>query len=250
MIVPAPYFSDHPLYLSYLPGRGDVLVISFSGVGLNPDVVPKVEGVSLAGQQGENHVLFVSDASRSWMNYPGQMAKLKAKISKLTDEIKPSRIVAIGNSMGGSCALIYAGEAKVDAVLAIVPQFSIFPGVVRRGPSWSEYTSQISDWPYVTVPDLSGTSIDVVIMHGTASGEILQARKFKQGSNIHHYLFQNVGHDLALRLKANKTLQQIYANLIAGKLSETHDALSAAGGIPFNEYKRSAKPAKIRKVQP
>ncbi len=247
---PAPYFSDHPLHLSYLPGRGDVFVISFSGVGLDPDVVPKVEAVSLAGQHGQNHVLFVSDASRSWMNYPGQMATLKATISTLTDEIKPSRIVAVGNSMGGSSALIYASEAKVDAVLAIVPQFSIFPGVVRRGPSWSEYTSLISEWPYPTVPDLSGTGIDVVIMHGTASGEIMQARKFRQGSNIHHYLFQNSGHDLAPRLKANKTLQLIYANLIAGNLAETHDALSAAGGIPFTEYNRHAKAIKERKVQP
>lgn len=248
MIYSAPYLSDHPLYLSYLPGRSDCLVISFSGVGLDPEDIPKVEAASLAGQQGKNHVLFVSDASRSWMNFPGQMAKLKVGISRLADEIKPSRIVAIGNSMGGTSALIYAAEAKVDAVLAIVPQYSVYPGVIRRESRWTEYSKHITDWSYPTVPDLSGQDTAVVILHGTASGEMMHARCFKQGRNVHHYLFKDFDHDLADRLKTNKTIQPIVVNLIADNLPEACKAITAAGGIPFKQYKQHAKAAKRERL--
>lgn len=243
-----PYLTEPPLLLSYLPGRSSRLVISFSGVGLDNIAVPKIECAELAGEGGENHVLFVVDASRSWLNFRGMMARLKTAVAQLRDAIQPSRVVAIGNSMGGSAALIFAAEAQVDAVLAIAPQYSVHPDLMPRETRWIEFTAKVSDWVYPTVPDLSGRAVDVVILHGTMPREMMHARRFGRGANVDHYLFRSLGHSMAGRLKRSDRLAPITAPLIAGNLPATRSAIVAAGGIPYADFKRlqaAAQPDKV-----
>ena len=93
MIQIGDHLTAPPLYLSYAPGRSSTLVISFSGVGNRIDPVPTPEAIRLMGVDGENHVLFVSDASRSWMNAPGLMQTLKDAVAKLAAQINPQRVV-------------------------------------------------------------------------------------------------------------------------------------------------------------
>lgn len=245
----APYFTDHPLYLSYLPGREDRLVISFSGIGQTEDEVPAVEVARLAGWQGENHALFVSDASRSWMNYPGLVENLVRSVEKLVAEIKPSRIVALGNSMGGTAALIFASLFKVDAVLAIVPQFSVNPAIMPRETRWAEYASRITDWRFPQVPDLAGMTTDVMILYGSVTREMMHAKRFSRGPNIRTYIYKDFAHGMAQRLKRKNQLEPITAPLIAGDLAEACRAAEAAGGVLFNEFKQLRKAAKAREVQ-
>ena len=73
---------EPPLALSYLPGQGKTLVISLSGVGTKRWEQPPIEFFKMASQERQNHVLFVSDASRSWMNAPGLARQIVAAIEK------------------------------------------------------------------------------------------------------------------------------------------------------------------------
>ena len=249
MILATPYLTEPPLYLSYLPGRSDRLVISFSGVGLDEEAVPEVEAAGLAGWHGENHVLFVADASRSWMNHPGILEKTIAAVEKLMDEIKPSRIVGFSNSMGASTALIYAAHARLDAVLAIVPQYSIKPDLMPRDQRWTRFSDKISAWPHPAVPGLAGRPVEVIMLHGTASPEMMHAKRFAQSANVHHYIFRGFAHGMAFRLKRKNQLEPITAPLIAGDMATACRAAEAAGGVLFNEFKRLRKAAKAKEIQ-
>ncbi len=154
-MIPQPYLVAPPLHLDYLPGSSDLLVLAFSGVGDPHQPVPPPEGTMLASWDGINHVLFVRDASRSWMNAPGLVETLRTAVDALIEKIKPQRVVAFGNSMGGTAALIFAALARLDGVLAIAPQFSMKPEIVPEERRWRHFARTITEWPFPSVPDLS-----------------------------------------------------------------------------------------------
>lgn len=244
MIRIGDHLTAPPLYLSYAPGRSSTLVICFSGVGHRIDRLPEPEAVRLMGIDGENHVLFVSDASRSWMNGAGLMARIRDEVFRLAEKINPQRIVAFGNSMGGSAALVFANEAPVDAVLAIVPQYSVHPDIVPQEQRWRVFRDQITDWPYKTVPDLSGKGIQTVILHGGDAREIMHARLFRQGAGVDHYVVPQHGHGLARDLKETGDLGPITASLIKGDMPATRAAIAAAGGITFTDFRQQIRAAR------
>jgi pimeloyl-ACP methyl ester carboxylesterase len=249
MTLAAPYLTDPPLYLNYLPGKSDRLVVSFSGVGLPEEDIPRVEAANLAGWQGENHVLFVADASRSWMNTGGLTEKIEGAVRKLAAEINPRRIVAFGNSMGGSAAMIFAKTYPLDALIAIAPQYSIHPEEMPNEDRWTHYAGQITDWRHRAVPSLVGRPTEVVILHGSANREMMHARRFAQGANIHHFIFKDFAHGIAQRLKRKDRLEPIITPLILGDIAATCRAAEAAGGVAITEFRRLHKEMKqLRKA--
>ncbi|EBA04574.1 hypothetical protein RB2150_10831 [Rhodobacteraceae bacterium HTCC2150] len=100
--------AEPPLALSYLPGQGETLVVSLAGVGSKRAEQPPCEFFKVASQEGAHHVLFVSDASRSWLNGPGLAAAIVTAIENAADMINATRVIALGNSMGGTMALLLA----------------------------------------------------------------------------------------------------------------------------------------------
>lgn len=118
--------------MSYVVGRSDTLVISLAGVGTDRHSQPTVEFFQLTHQGGENHVLFVSDASRSWLNGPGLAESIVETIETVVKQAGIRRIFALGNSMGGTMALLLPTLTRIDEVLAFVPQFSAKQSRVQR----------------------------------------------------------------------------------------------------------------------
>jgi hypothetical protein len=214
------------------------LVLSFCGVGLDRNLpVPLPEAADILGQDGENHVLFIADASRSWMNAPGLIEALKSAVAGLVDKIKPTRIVAFGNSMGGSAAMIYAAEAPVDAVLAIVPQYSVHPDEVPNENRWTHFRDHILDWRYRTVPKLAGKDVQVLMLNGGSDPrDVMHARKFAKKDKLEHYVVPQYAHALALCLKNTGYLAPLTRHVINGDLAQARQVIQAAGGIPFDEF--------------
>lgn len=248
--IPAPA----PLHLGYIPGRSRRLVLSFAGVGYGTEVVPRGEFPRLASCDGENHVLLIADEQRSWMNADGLVEALDAAIAALKARIQPDRIVAIGNSMGGSSALIYTDHAGIDGAMAFVPQYSVCRSVMRRGNNWRHYTDRIKNWRFPAVPELSGKGKDVVILHGGNRFELLHAKRFGVHEDILHRIFPKDRHQLAVRLKEENQLQGMVAAFARGEMSEVSRLLNEAGSVPLNEYlailahkarKRASRAARI-----
>lgn len=242
------FYVDGPLHISHLEGTGDVLALSFAGVGRIDEAVQGAEAARLAGDGGKNHVMLIADGARSWMNGPGVMEGVKAAYAQLVEKIKPRRVVAIGNSMGGTSALIFAGEVKVDAVLALAPQFSVQPTIVPWETRWLHYTNAIADWRFPTCPDLSGRGMQVMILHGRDQLEKRHAKMFKQGKGISHYLMARYNHRMSQKLKKAGLLEPIFSAFIAGDMPAAHAAVAVAGGQTITQFRKSRRAAKAVKL--
>jgi pimeloyl-ACP methyl ester carboxylesterase len=242
-------FVQGPLHIGHLEGQGDTLVLSFAGVGRPEEAVQGVEAARLAGEGGKNHVMFIADASRSWMNGPGIMDGVKTALDMLRARIQPRRVIAVGNSMGGSSALIFAGAHRVDAVLALAPQFSVCPDVAPWETRWQHYTKDVAEWRYPTCPDLSGSDTQVTILHGRDQEERRHAMMFKDGPRIAHFLMGRYNHRMSQKLKKRGLLQPIFSAFIAGDLPATHAAIMAAGGQSLADYHQSRRAAKAAKLK-
>lgn len=243
------YLEAHPLYLDYMPGRSRRLVLAFTGVGDRKEEVPAPEAMRLTGWDGENHVLFIGDASRSWMNGPGLIETLQEAIGALVDKIKPERIVAFGNSMGGSAALIYAAIDRVDAVLALVPQYSVRADLVPEEKRWMHFREHITDWRFPAVPDLSGRPTEVMIVHGGEAREIIHARRFRCGPGIDHFVVPQYGHALARCLRATRHLRPLMTHVINGDMAEARAVVESAGGLRFADYWQLRRDARRERRQ-
>jgi len=241
---PASYLVDPPLHLDYLPGRSGLLVLAFSGVGDRNELVPTPEATRLTGWDGENHVLFIGDASRSWMNAPGLAEKLCVAVDALVERIKPERIVAFGNSMGGSAALIFASLRKLDAVLAIVPQYSVKRDLVPEEKRWMHFREHITEWPHPAVPPLSSGRGDIMVLHGGEDREIIHARRFSFGPTVDHYVVPQYGHALALCLKNTRALRPLMTQVLTGNMPEARKVVEAAGGLKFADYWQQRRDAR------
>lgn len=228
-----PYLDAPPLHMAYMAGRSDRLVLAFSGVGDRKEAIPTPEAPQLTGWNGENHVLFISDASRSWMNAAGLVQALVAAVQALVDRIKPARIIAFGNSMGGSMALIFATMFRLDAVLAIVPQYSVHPDILPEERRWGHFRRNVTQWPFPAVPSLAGNPAQIMILHGGEAREMPHARRFAAPEGVDHLVVPQYGHALAACLKRDGVLRPLMEAVIIGDFAAARAALMPAGAIPF-----------------
>lgn len=244
-----PYLDAPPLHLSYMAGRSDRLILAFSGVGERTEAIPTPEAPRLTGWDGENHVLFISDASRSWMNATGLADTPVSAVQGLVDRINPTRIVAFGNSMGGSMALIFAGLFKVDAVLAIVPQYSVKQDIVPEERRWHHFRDGITHWPFPAVSFVAGNPAQVMVLHGGEAREMPHAMRFNAPIGVDHYVVPQYGHALAACLKRDGVLQRLLQAVITGDFTAARLAVQAAGGIPFADHWQNLKNARRERRQ-
>jgi pimeloyl-ACP methyl ester carboxylesterase len=252
MLAPLDLVTRPPLRIRYLPGSGARLVVSFSGVGNKRHEEPPLEffrlahGLGKGAGQGENHVLFVTDESRSWMNAPGLAEAVAATVTETAARIGASRVVAIGNSMGASAALILAALIPVDTVVAFVPQVSVHPDIVPEETRWTHFRNRITVWPHPQVPDLAGRATDVTVLHGTSADEMVHVARFPAMTS--HFLVPGQDHRLARALHAQGRLAPIITNAIAGRHTRARDAVRAAGGQRRAQYEQKLRPHPIEEM--
>jgi pimeloyl-ACP methyl ester carboxylesterase len=244
-----PYLDAPPLHMSYMAGRSDRLILAFSGVGERHHPIPTPEAIKLTGWDGENHVLFISDASRSWMNADGLAMAIVEAVQQFVDQIHPARIIAFGNSMGGSMALIFASLFKLDAVLAIVPQYSVKDDIVPEENRWKHFRRNITDWPFPAVPPLVGNPAQIIILHGGEKHEMPHARRFRVPDGIDHYVVPQYDHSLAASLKKAKVLAPLIEAVIVGDFPAARAHVHSAGGISYAEHRQNLKAARRERRQ-
>lgn len=228
--------AEPPLALSYLPGQGDTLVVSLAGVGNKRAEQPPREFFKIASQEGAHHVLFVSDASRSWLNGPGLAAAVVTAIENAADMINATRIIALGNSMGGTMALLLAQITRIDVAISVVPQFSVHPERVPEETRWKFFRKQITDWPFEAVESLPTDHTQTIILHGGTRDERVHLDRYPRDHKAKHFVFPEMGHKLADRLHGDRRLTPIIEHAIAGKPYKLRRAVERAGGIPREDF--------------
>lgn len=222
--------ADAPLLIQYLQGANDVLVVSIAGVGTKRTEQPPPEFYKLS-RLDENHVLFVSDKSRSWMNGAGLADRIVTAIEAVVRDHGIKRVITLGNSMGGTMALLLPRLTKVDAAIAIVPQYSAHPDHVPEETRWRFFRKQITAWPFPAVDRLPDAPCETTILHGGDTLECHHLDRFPTANLTHHFVFPDHDHHLARELHRQGKLQRIIRQSILGHRYKARRVIENAGGM-------------------
>ncbi|MEM8577893.1 MAG: hypothetical protein AAGF60_08595 [Pseudomonadota bacterium] len=202
------------------------LVVSFSSVGPNPDVVPPVEFPRLATADGQGHALFIVDKTRSWLNAPGLLERVVAQIEAQVQATGADRVVTLGNSMGGYNAALIAGFTKVDVALGFSPQATVHPDVAGDDLRWPRYRIDIEDHRFEGLHKHLSETCTYIAIYGDRPREAPQFRRFPDAPNTHVVMLPGHGHGTAFTLKAKNLLGAAVHTAFAGDV----DGLLAALG--------------------
>ncbi len=228
---------EPPLRIQYRPGRNRVLVLSIAGAGKNNFDKPVLEFYKLAaGAEGNNHILFVIDDSRSWMNGPRVAERIVEAVSRTRDRIGAERVVALGNSMGGTMGLVLSTLMPLDAVIALTPQYSVDPAVVPEEKRWMNYRRRIRDFRFRTVDSLPVARTEFTILHGDTPDELAHALRFPVIPGLPHFILPGRDHQLARSLHHEGLLAPVIWHAIALRRRRTRQAVRAAGGMFRTDY--------------
>lgn len=221
-----PIAAPPPWHLHLFPGSAEALVVSFASIGHDNSQVPSPEFLGSA-TAGGRPALFLADESRSWANAPGFIPLLEAAIARVRQSQTISRILLIGQSMGGFAALIAAAQIKVDAVIAISPQFSVDQEVIKDD-RWASWTDRIPQHHHRHAP--LAADCRITLMHGLRDDQA-QALAFPEAANVDHILFPELGHsDLAPHLKTRGCLPGLIEAALAQDRRRLLRIASSAGG--------------------
>lgn len=167
-------------------------ILSFCGIGLGLGEIQINEFSN--SFDGDASLVFLKDLKRSWWNNGDAEALINKAVTHLWDT-GCEHIFAIGNSMGGSGALLASAlRSDIERVYAFVPQAD--PYQDRR---WNEYTDVIENIRWSNFAALDYQS-DVTIFMGDQGQDDYQI-KFFQDANKDIYFVKGWGHDAAKGLK-------------------------------------------------
>lgn len=219
------------LCLRYLPGRSGRLVVCFSGVGTKRGEEPAVEFYKMASNNGENHVLFVTDKSRSWLNSLGMADTIATTIREFMARFDLTSLHALGNSMGGTMALHLAQSVEFDNVIAIAPQFSVDPNIVPEETRWKHFRKQIPAFIYPKVEIDGDSKTQFYVMHGGSYNEQIHAQHFPMNDATTHIIFPALDHNLAKTLHQNGDLKNLVLHGLNSRRWRFRRHAAALGGV-------------------
>ncbi|MCG6904505.1 MAG: hypothetical protein LJE68_17685 [Rhodobacter sp.] len=205
------------LVVHNLIGSSNRLVLSLAGVGPRRSGTPPIEFIGSASNDGENHVLFISDPSRCWMSQPGVVGGIVKLVQNYRDQHGITEITALGNSMGGFAALRLPELMPIETVISFSPQFSVHPDLVPEEQRWKFHTSKITNWHFRDVGPLETSGTEYFIFHGDAESEAFHWLRFPWHTRLNHFIFRGMNHELASRMQKRRLLRQVIKHSIEGR---------------------------------
>lgn len=233
-------FEKGPLRVRYLKGKGPDLVVSFAGVGTKRHMEPPPEFLGIASADHQNHVLFVSDTSRSWLNGDDMANQILRCIRTTAEHVNAERVIAIGNSMGGTMALHMSRFFDFERVIAFTPQYSVLAKEVPEENRWVYFRKRIKTYPFPKVEALRTDATKYYIFHGDERRELAHALRFPKAKGISHYIIPETGHNVAARLKDRGALMPLVQNLLKGQPGRFKRQMNHIGAIPILQFDPSS----------
>ncbi len=240
---------DHEL--AYMRGTGNRLVVSLGGVGTKPEEMPPFEFVGTASQGGENHVILVTERARTWMNSPDLPEAIVKEIETVVAREAIDEVVALCNSMGGFMALVLPTLTRVDTVVALSPQFSMHPQVVREETRWQKWRRRFPTYRFRQVPaPQDGTRY--LVLHGDTPEERIHWARFPLApQTFNHFILRGQSHDLVGKLKKIDIMGPLLQRAMDAKtrqvrrLLESHFTVLRREDLPKAEQKAPIYPATL-----
>ncbi|MCB9712544.1 MAG: hypothetical protein H6712_01720 [Myxococcales bacterium] len=203
-----PFYEDETYRVTVRPGVSDTGIIAFGGIGLALDGIQIEEfGRSL---RGEHSVFFVIDKARSWWNHGDVLALLDDVVGAAHDA-GICELAAIGNSMGGSGALLAAHcFGEISRCLALVPQADVRMSQTLET-RWIPLRERIEIHRFETFA-LAPRAGEARIVFGARGPDEIQRRLFVEGG-LPIDVVEGYDHELASRAKREDP--RFYRSLVA-----------------------------------
>jgi predicted esterase YcpF (UPF0227 family) len=192
----------------------ETLVVAFAGVKGGLGGIPREFHRTLSASPCA--ALFVVDHARRWYQYDlDEMAALTARISAAAAEVGASRIVTLGNSMGGFGALLVGALVGADRILAFSPQTCIEPAATRSlgDDRWVDHQCRIDAYPFGDLNRIASPRGHVVLCFG-ADDALDVAHAARLHWPCEQFPIAGAGHAAAGALKERGEL----AAFVAGRL--------------------------------
>jgi pimeloyl-ACP methyl ester carboxylesterase len=236
-------FEDDCLRIRFDEGQSDEAVISFSGLGVadyrfgqkapsSPDSddqhATQIDEFRKT-IDGTKNVYYVADKKRRWYN--GLESKIPDLINSHLAQRQTKRVLTLGNSMGGSAALMFA--SRIDGcrhAMAFAPQSSVHPDLVPFENRWRNHRAKITQW---TSPDpiasMEGGGRWYYVFYGMGDGrerQHIQRILSRNLPNVVIFGIEDCGHDVAAHLKdSGVPLKDIVTQAFAGRPSDVRDVI-------------------------
>ncbi len=221
-------------------GTGDVLTVSFSGVGQSQTEPQGVEFARIATDEGKAPALFIIDPHRTWLNGPGLIQQIVQVIEEHVAKWGIRRVVTVGHSMGGYAAALIAAHTKVDVAFCLSPQASVHPEVVGDDPRWMAMRIRIENHLVRGLAGHMAADTQYIVIYGDRPREFPQFSRFPEGENVHVLMMPDTGHGVSLVLKRSNMLGHVAREAFAGR----PDAALEVMAEKFAAYRR--RPDQIR----
>ena len=208
---------DAGLRLWRMPGQTARLVVCFSGVGADPDAPPPPEWQRLAAWGPRDHLLFISDPGRTWLNREGLIEEIVDAIESEVDHTGATQVCTLGHSMGGFAALVIPAFTHVDVAVAMSPQYAADPAVVPTETRWTTYRDAIPQYRLSNAADHIVAGCQYYVFFGRHPREAVQRDLAQALENLELYVMPGTHHNTPQRMKAAGVLDTVINACFAGK---------------------------------
>jgi len=201
-------------------GQSQRLVVCFSGLGKDKSQPPGYEFASVATGGGEDHVLYIADPNRSWLNQPGLIAEIVALVEEVKTEIAAMQVVTLGHSMGGFSACVLPYFTPAQYVLALSPQVAVHPDFVPDDPRWMTEREAIDNIDITDVGTYLMADTHYVVVYGRHGREAPQRDRFPNPDHLSLFVMPMTHHNTAARLKRLGLLTDLRDLVFEGNIED------------------------------
>ena len=221
-------------------GMTDRLVLCFSSVGRDPAEAPPIEWQRLAGRNPADHLLFLADPKRSWLNRPGLIEEMVAAIEAEAARVQARRIAAIGLSLGAFSALVLPGFTRIDSVMALSPQYSVDPSVLPMEKRWMNYREAIAEFRIRNASLHFVPECRYFVFVGDHPVERFQRRLMQPLPNLDCYVMKDSLHNTHIRLRQNRLLDPVIDACLDGDADRVRALMAGPFGPPLGAQPRQS----------
>ena len=226
-------FEDDLLKVTFEPGSSGLAVISFTGISFGSIAVGEFKS-TLTRSGLDNDIYYVFDKQRKWYNGPHAetlVTVLNGAIASRGNEA----VFTLGNSMGGTGALAFAGE--IERCVRHCPSVRRHRSTRASPPSKFDGPTTGAEIDQWTMPDaLPRVSRDreYYVFYGADNALDMQhAARFValNEPNIHVFVVPECGHDVALKLKKLGFLRPVTKMLMRPIAPSLDELLATMPGV-------------------
>jgi hypothetical protein len=198
---------DYRFKISKKTGESDIVFLCFSGVGMESGGI-ETQQEEFYKSTGNATAIFIIDGNRQWGNYDWDL--LYKIISR---HIVNKRVFAIGNSMGGYCAILASRHFSIEKVIAFVPQYSVHKSIVPLETRWAKQIENIKVWNYLSLDGSFNDKTKYHIFYGNDSQDSIHRMLFPKQDNIIMNVYDG-DHYLVKDLKDKGLLYGLIADIV------------------------------------